>query len=98
MIRLVLACENQFRAEKATQEIALRLNTMVDKFGISEKLEVLGPTMCVFERLNGQYRFQILIKNRLEDKGHDFISRFLHQIVLPKDIKLTIDVDPIDIL
>ena len=98
MIRLVLACENQFRAEKAAQEIALRLNTMVDKFGISEKLEVLGPTMCVFERLNGQYRFQILIKNRLEDKGHDFISRFLHQIVLPKDIKLTIDVDPIDIL
>lgn len=98
MIRLVLSCENQFRAEKASQEIALRLNTMVDKFGISEKLEVLGPTMCVFERLNGQYRFQILIKNRLEDKGHDFISRFLHQIVLPKDIKLTIDVDPIDIL
>lgn len=98
MIRLVLSCASQFRAEKAAQEIALRLNTMVDKFGISEKLEVLGPTMCVFERLNGQYRFQILIKNRLEDKGHDFVSRFLHQIVLPKDIKLTIDVDPIDIL
>ena len=98
MIRLVLSCASQLRAEKAAQEIALRLNTMVDKFGISEKLEVLGPTMCVFERLNGQYRFQILIKNRLEDKGHDFVSRFLHQIVLPKDIKLTIDVDPIDIL
>ena len=98
IIRFVLSCENNFRAEKASQEIALRLNTMVDKFGISEKLEVLGPTMCVFERLNGQYRFQILIKNRMEEKGHDFISRFLHQIVLPKDIKLTVDVDPIDIL
>lgn len=98
IIRFVLSCENNFRAEKAAQEIALRLNTMVDKFGISEKLEVLGPTMCVFERLNGQYRFQIIIKNRMDEKGHEFISRFLHQIVLPKDIKLTIDVDPIDIL
>ena len=98
IIRFILSCENQFRAEKASQEIALRLNTMVDKFGISEKLEVLGPTMCVFERLNGQYRFQILVKNRMDEKGHDFISRFLHQIVLPKDIKLTVDVDPIDIL
>lgn len=98
IIRFVLSCENQFRAEKASQEIALRLNTMVDKFGISEKLEVLGPTMCVFERLNGLYRFQILVKNRMEEKGHDFISRFLHQIVLPKDIKLMVDVDPIDIL
>ncbi len=98
IIRFVLSCGNNFRAEKASQEIALRLNTMVDKFGISEKLEVLGPTMCVFERLNGQFRFQIIIKNRMEEKGHDFISRFIHQIVLPKDIKLTIDVDPIDIL
>lgn len=98
IIRFILSCENQFRAEKASQEIALRLNTMVDKFGISEKLEVLGPTMCVFERLNGLYRFQILVKNRMEEKGHGFISRFLHQIVLPKDIKLTVDVDPIDIL
>ncbi len=98
IIRFILSAENQFRAEKASQEIALRLNTMVDKFGISEKLEVLGPTMCVFERLNGLYRFQILVKNRMQEKGHDFISRFLHQIVLPKDIKLTVDVDPIDIL
>ena len=98
IIRFILSCENNFRAEKAAQEIALRLNTMVDKFGISEKLEVLGPTMCVFERLNGQYRFQILIKNRMHEKGHDFVSRFIHQIVLPKDIKLTVDVDPIDIL
>ena len=71
---------------------------MVDKFGISEKLEILGPTACVFERLNGKFRFQILIKNRMEEKGHDFVSRFLHQIMLPKDIKLTVDVDPIDIL
>ena len=98
IIRFILSCENNFRAEKAAQEIALRLNTMVNKFGISEKLEVLGPTMCVFERLNGQYRFQILIKNRMHEKGHDFVSRFIHQIVLPKDIKLTVDVDPIDIL
>ena len=98
IIRFILSAENQFRAEKAAQEIALRLNTMVDKFGISEKLEVLGPTMCVFERLNGQYRFQILVKNRMEEKGHDFISSYLHQIILPKDIKLTVDVDPIDIL
>ncbi|MGN1124973.1 MAG: primosomal protein N', partial [Candidatus Gastranaerophilaceae bacterium] len=98
IIRFILSCSNQFRAEKAAQEIGLRLDTMVEKFGISEKLEVLGPTMCVFERLNGLYRFQILVKNRMGDKGHDFISRFLHQIVLPKDIRLTVDVDPIDIL
>ena len=98
IIRLILSSENNFRAEKSAQEIALRLCTMTDKFGISERLEILGPTPCVIEKINGKYRFQILIKNKMSDKGHNFISSFLNKIFLPKDIKLSIDVDPLDIL
>ena len=109
IIRLVLSSTNNFRAEKSAQEITLRLCTMIEKFAnistnkegtkeISERLEILGPTPCVIERLNGQYRFQILIKNKMGEKGHSFISSFLNKIILPKDIKLVIDVDPLDIL
>lgn len=98
IIRLILSSQNNFRAEKAAQEIALRLCTMIEKFGFGERLEVLGPTPCVIERINSYYRFQIIIKNKLEDKGHQFVSSFLNKITSPKDIKMTIDVDPLDIL
>lgn len=119
IIRLILSSQNNFRAEKSAQEIALRLCTMIEKYGsaatdrsignneivgaddekgISERIEVLGPSPCVIERLNGQYRFQILIKNKMSAKGHKFISSFLNKIIMPKDIKLAIDVDPLDIL
>ena len=98
IVRLVLSSQNKFRAEKAAQEITLRLCTMIEKFGFCERLEVLGPTPCVIERINSYYRFQILIKNRLEEKGHQFISSFLNKVSAPKDIRLTIDVDPLDIL
>lgn len=98
IIRLILSSQNNFRAEKALAEIALRLNTMIDKFGFAERLEVLGPTPCVIERINGMYRFQLIIKNKLGDKGHQFVSSFLDKISYPKDIKMTIDVDPLDIL
>ena len=98
IIRLILSSENNFRAEKSAQEIALRLCTMIEKYGISERIEVLGPTACVIERINGMYRFQILIKNKLDEKGHNFISSFLGKITMPKDIKRSIDVDPLDIL
>lgn len=98
IVRLILSAQNNFRAEKSAQEIALRLCTMIEKFGISERIEVLGPSPCVIERLNGQYRFQILIKNKMSAKGHKFISSFLNKIIMPKDIKLAIDVDPLDIL
>ena len=98
VIRIVLSSDNNFRAEKSAQEIALRLSTVIDKQGVSERLIVLGPTPCVIEKIKGLYRFQILIKNKMDEKGHMFISKFLNQITMPKDIKMTIDVDPIDIL
>ena len=98
IVRLIISSENNFRAEKSSMEIAMRLNTMTEKFGFGEYVEVLGPTPCVIEKINGFYRFQILIKNKLSQKGHDFISKFLHGITMPKDIRLAIDVDPLDIL
>ena len=98
IIRLILSSQNGFRTEKSAQEIAMRLCLMVEKFGISERLEVLGPSPCVIERLNSQYRFQILIKNKMGEKGHRFVSSFLNKITMPKDIRLAIDVDPLDIL
>lgn len=98
IIRLILSSQNGFRAEKSAQEIAMRLSLMVEKFGISERIEVLGPTSCVIERINSQYRFQILIKNKMGEKGHQFVSSFMNKIIMPKDIRLAIDVDPLDIL
>ena len=98
IVRLILSSMNNFRAEKSAMEIALRLNTMTEKFGFGEYLETLGPTPCIISKINGYYRYQILIKNKLSQKGHDFISKFLDKITLPKDIKLAIDVDPLDIL
>ena len=98
IVRLIISSENNFRAEKSSMEIGMRLNTMTEKFGFSEYVEVLGPTPCVIEKINGFYRFQIIIKNKLSQKGHDFISKFLSKIAMPKDIRLAIDVDPLDIL
>ena len=98
IIRIILSSMNNFRAEKSAMEIALRLNTMTEKFGFGEYLETLGPTPCIISKINGYYRFQILIKNKLSQKGHDFVSKFLNKITLPKDIKMAIDVDPLDIL
>ena len=98
IIRIILSSKNSYRAERSAQEIAMRLKDVIDKMQISEPLAVLGPGACVIEKLQEWYRFQILIKNKLEDRGHRFVHSFLSQIKLPEDIKLTVDVDPLDIL
>ena len=98
IIRVILSCDNNDRAEKSVEQIADRLQELIDKYGFSEHVEMLGPSNCVIERINGLYRYQILLKNKLHEKGHKFISQFFKTIKLPKDIRIAIDVDPIDIL
>ncbi len=98
IIRLIISSENKYRAEKSAMEIGMRFTQMTEKYGFSEYLELLGPSACVIEKISNKYRFQILIKNKLSQKGHKFVSSFLNKIIMPKDIKLSIDVDPLDIL
>ena len=98
IIRVILSCDNNDRAEKSVEGIADRLQELIDQYGFSEHLEMLGPSNCVIERINGLYRYQILLKNKLHEKGHKFIAQFFKTIKLPKDIRMAIDVDPIDIL
>ena len=98
IIRVIMSCDNNDRAQKSVEEIADRLDELIEKYGFSEHVEMLGPSNCVIERLNGLYRYQILIKNKLHEKGHSFIAKFFKTIKLPKDIRMAIDVDPVDIL
>ena len=98
IIRIVISSKNQYRAERSSQEIAMRLKNILEQHALIEPVELLGPTSCVIERLQEHYRFQILIKNKLGQKGHRFVLSFVKQIKLPEDIKLIVDVDPIDIL
>lgn len=98
IIRVIISSDNSERAEGCIDQIADRLSSLIDKYGFDEHLEMLGPSPCVIEKLNGLYRFQILLKNKIYDKGHQFITKFIKSIKLPKDIRIAVDVDPIDIL
>lgn len=98
IVRLVASSKNEFRAEKLAQEIVLRLKTIIEKQGTAEFLEILGPAPCVISKIKDEYRFQIIIKNRLGDKGHFFLTAFINKIIMPDDIKLIVDIDPADML
>lgn len=98
IIRIILSSDNTFRAEKSAMEIAMRLKDWINKQSLSERLIVMGPAPCVVEKIRGEYRFNILIKNKLDEKGHSIILSFLRKVILPNDIKMVVDVDPMDIL
>jgi len=98
MIRIVVSSKNEFRAQKAISEIELNLSNYIKKLSLDETLIVLGPSPCVLGRIKEEYRFNLLIKNKLSFKGHRTILRFFKAVKMPSDVKLIVDIDPGDIL
>jgi len=98
MIRIVLSSKNEYRAQKASSEIELHLSDYIKKLSLDETIEVLGPVECVIKKIKEEFRYNIIIKNKIGDLGHRTILRFLKSINLPDDIKMVVDIDPNDIL
>ena len=98
IIRFIINAKTEIKAVKFASDVAYRLKLITDKRGLTERLEVLGPSRCVITRIKDEYRFQILIKNTLGENGHFIVNNFVKQIKVPQDIKFLIDVDPSDML
>lgn len=60
--------------------------------------EVLGPSPAPIARVRGRYRWQLLVKEQPEDAGRRKLAALLTTLKLPRDVKLTVDVDPVDLL
>lgn len=59
--------------------------------------QVLGPVECPLERLNDQWRIHMLVKMPT-DAASGPLGELLHGIVLPANVKLTVDVDPYSLM
>ena len=88
IIRIILSSDNNFRAEKSAMEIAMRLKDWIEKMSLTERLIVMGPAPCVLEKIRGEYRFNLIVKNKLDEKGQQHYPLILRKVILPADIKM----------
>ena len=98
MIRIILSSKNEFKAQRASAEIELHLSDYVKKLSLDETVEVLGPVECVIKKIKEEFRYNIIVKNKIGELGHKTVLRFLKSIKLADDIKMVVDIDPNDIL
>lgn len=96
--RLIISSKLEIKAIKYSTDVAYRLKLLLDERGLTERLEVLGPTRCIITRIKDEYRFQILIKNTLGESGQFIVTNYIKELKIPMDIKFLVDVDPSDML
>ena len=66
---------------------------------LSAPIEVLGPSPCPLARLRGKSRYQILLKSTDRPRLRRVLNRLDDGIKqLPRQVSLSIDVDPIEML
>ena len=59
---------------------------------------VLGPAPAVIPRLRGEWRYRVLLKGTDLDKMRGAVTETLEKMVVPSEIKISVDVDPMGML
>ena len=98
IIKIVISSSSEMRAASCSEQIAEKLKEWINKLKLSEYIDIKGSMKCIMYKINSEYRFQIIIKNKMNKKGQYLISKFIKNIDVANDIKLVVDVDPIDII
>ena len=83
---------------KACDEMRLRIEMLKSKMGLD--LTILGPVPAPLFRLRGKYRYHLLIKSVRMKDGADLVRALFRDGAArgEGDVKILVDIDPIDML
>ncbi|MFT6083462.1 MAG: primosomal protein N' (replication factor Y) [Alphaproteobacteria bacterium] len=91
MAALILSCETE-------KKLIDYLRFMVKNIPDNDEITVFGPAPAPIFLLRGRYRYRFLIKTSRRILPQSYIRHWLSQFSMPNDIRLHIDIDPINFL
>lgn len=66
--------------------------------GLQPVADVLGPSPAPLPKRRGRARWQVLVKDGADGAARRALSALLATMTVPRTVKVTIDVDPVDLL
>ncbi len=87
------------RNEEKVQFMADHVRKELEKFmGTIRDLIVAGPGPAPLAKAESFYRYQIMLRTRAMSRLASLLDPWASQLELPDDIRLTLDVDPVDLM
>ncbi len=76
------------------QEVEKTARFLAQKFPLTEKADLLGPTPAPLSFLRGLHRWRLLLKTTKDFPPQPLLKAWLSQLKLPSSIRIQIDIDP----
>jgi primosomal protein N' (replication factor Y) len=93
LIRIIFRFRTKEKANKITSSISVRIRTMAHK-----NIEVLGPAPAPVEKIRNLWRWHLILKGRNAKELRRTAKEIVNKLDLTRDVKVDIDVDPINLL
>ncbi len=98
LFRFIISSTGEQSGWRFSQASAEHLKVAIKNAGLEEHMDVVGPASCVIARIQGRYRFHMMIKNRAGEQGHEVIRQFYQSVKPPEDMRFLLDVDAISLM
>jgi primosomal protein N' (replication factor Y) len=95
LVALIFSGNTEASVEKEALAAAALLRTVRQE--LRHRVEILGPAAAILAKVRGRYRWQILLKSMSRTNLHMLLAAFKEKIKLPATVRLSIDVDPVDL-
>jgi primosomal protein N' (replication factor Y) len=93
LVRIILSFRTKDGAKKYTKQIASRIKRLK-----VENVEILGPAPAPVERVKNLWRWHLILKGKNAKNLRHIASGIVGRLADMKDIKIDVDVDPINLL
>lgn len=87
LISVLVSGAEDAKTCKIAEDIGKLLRNRLDK-------QVLGPAIAAIPKLRGMWRYHMLLKGNNLDQMRAALKEVLQKAVVPKDIRVTVDVEP----
>ena len=100
LIQMLIADTDLEKAQRLGNTLANTLKGQSQKLQASSHMRILGPAAAPLEKLRGKYRFQLLIKSRIEFDATPVLRAAFEELGARKvSLKsVSVDVDPLSLL
>ena len=95
LINVIIKGKEEKKVSNIAEELGKALSSDVVKSGT--EISILGPSPAALFKLRGFYRWQILIKGGDKNLLHDLIKDVITNRRFPRGLKVSIDMDPLNI-